>query len=92
MWMLGQGLSLFAKASVNSRLGALCTVPSPGIDQSQSQRLIQSQHIVGPLGESKEGSQQTNRLGASARRGVAKRRRRQSKASPRRGVAKRRRR
>jgi len=49
-----------------------CTVPSPGVDQSQNQQLSQSQHIVGPLEESKEGSQQTDRL-----------RRRRDKASPR---------
>jgi len=28
-----QGLSLFAETSVSSRLGGLCTVPSPGVDQ-----------------------------------------------------------
>ena len=48
-----------------------CTVLSPNVDQSQSQRLSQIQHIVGPLEESKEGSQQTDRL-----------RRRQGEASP----------
>jgi len=44
-WMIGRGLSLFAETSVSSRLGDLCTVPSPGVDQSQSQ----SQHMVRPL-------------------------------------------
>jgi len=28
-----RGLSLFAETSVSSRLGGLCTVPSPGVDQ-----------------------------------------------------------
>ena len=35
-----------------------CTVPSPDVDQSQSQ----SQDIVGPLEGSKEGSQRIDRL------------------------------
>ena len=30
-------LSLFVETSVSSRLGGLCTVPSPGVDQSQIQ-------------------------------------------------------
>jgi len=42
-WMRGRGLSLFAETSVSSRLGGVCTVPSSGVDQSQSQ------HMVGPL-------------------------------------------
>jgi len=54
--MMGRGLSLFAETSVSSRLGGLCTVPSPGVDQSQSQRM------VGSLEGSKEESQQIDHL------------------------------
>jgi len=54
---MGRCLNLFAETSVSSRLGALCTVPSPGVDQSQSQRM------VGPLkGGPREGSQQVDRI------------------------------
>jgi len=75
-WTMGQGLSLFAENKYQLKTGGLCTVPSLGVDQSQNQRLSQSQHIVGPLEKSKEGSQQTDHL-----------RRRQEKASPGEGVA-----
>ena len=64
--MVGRDLSLFAETSVSSRLGGLCTVPSPGVDQSQSQ------HMLGPL-KGVQGKK-VNRLTAE---GVAKVRRRQ---------------
>jgi len=35
--MVGRGLSLFAETSVSSRLGGLCNIPSPSVDQIQSQ-------------------------------------------------------
>jgi len=72
--MIGRGLSLFAETSVSSRLGGLCTVPSPGVDQSQC--------MLGPL----EGAQgkKGNRLTVE---GVAQVRRRLDEASPGVGVA-----
>ena len=44
----GGEASVFSlRTSVSSRLGGLCTVPSPGVDQSQSQS--QGQRMLGPL-------------------------------------------
>ena len=78
--MIGRGLSPFAETSVSSRLGGLCTVLSPGVDQSQSQS--QSQRMLGPL----KGAQgkKVNRLTVE---GVAKVRRQRGEASPGVGVA-----
>jgi len=57
--MVGRDLSLFAETSVSSRLGGLCTVPSPIIDQSQSQSQSQTRGgtCQGPRGESQQVDQ-----------------------------------
>jgi len=84
-WILGWGLSLFPETSVSSRLGGLCTVPSPGVDQSQNQSQ-RSTYGGGPRGT--QGRKSTNRLlEASPGWGIAKVRRRQDDASPSVGVA-----
>jgi len=59
-----------------------CTVPPPGVDQSQSQRRDQGQHVVRPCEGVKE---EVNRI---ITQGVAKEGRRRDKASPRQGAAK----
>jgi len=67
-------------------------VPSPGVDQSQSQSERQSQHMVGPL-KGAQGRKSTGwQLEASPSWGVARRRSRQNEASLAVGVAKMRRR
>ena len=66
-WKKGEAFIFSLRTSVSSRLGRLCTVPSPDVDQSQSQ----SQRLVRPLKGPKEESQQIDCL-----------RRRQVKVSP----------
>jgi len=56
---VGEASVFSLKTSHQLKTGGLCTVPSPGVDQSQSQRRGQGQHIMGPReGPPKKGSQQ----------------------------------
>jgi len=72
---MGRGLSLFAETSISSRLGGLCTVPSPGVDQRS-----ESTHGGTPQGTQ---GREVNRLTA---RVIPLLRHRPREASPERGI------